>query len=100
MAEDSAPVPLDHKRRLRVDPSVNIPTLVTLLSLFGALAVAYSSSNEKHASSAVQLQALEKSAQVDKSNIDRTLSRIEEEMRDLRRAVESINRRDSREPRR
>lgn len=97
MAEhDSGPVPLDAKRhRLTVDRTVNIPTLVALLGMFGALAAAYSTSNERMATAEVKVSTIEKAAEADKRNIDRTLQRIEEEVRDLRRAVESINRREA-----
>lgn len=97
MAEDSSPVPLGDKRhRLVVDRTLNIPTLVALLGMFGALAAAYSTAQERIATAEVKVQTVEKAAEADKRNIDRTLMRIEEEVRDLRRAVESINRREAR----
>lgn len=89
MAEDSAPVPLGSKsaRRVHFDPTINLGHMLTLVSMLGAGAVAFSNLQSRLAVHDEQLRGIERAAVVDKAHLTEVLNGLRDDVKEVKQEV-------------
>lgn len=93
MAEDSAPVPLESKRRrVQFDPTINLGHVLTFLVMVASIMGVYSTVNSQIAMHSVRLDAIEKAAIVEKAHLADTVNGLRDDVKDTKRAVEELRR--------
>lgn len=91
--EDSAPVPLDSKRRrVHFDPTINLGHVLTFLVMVASIMGVYSTVNSQIAMHSVRLDAIEKAATVEKAHLADTLQGLRDDVKETKRAVEQVQR--------
>lgn len=90
MADDTSPGALDAKRgsrRVHFDPTINLGHLLTLISMIGAGALAYSSLQSRLAVHDEQLRGIERAAVVDKAHLTEALNGLREDVKEVKQEV-------------
>ena len=87
--EDSGPVPLSSKtsRRVHFDPTINLGHLLTLISMIGAGAFAFSNLQSRLAVHDEQLRGIERAASVDKAHLTDALNGLRDDVKEVKQEV-------------
>ncbi len=96
MAEqDTAPAPLDGRRRskIRWDPTINLGHVLTFFGFLSTGAVAYFDLRERLAVQEVRVSTIETEGKAAAARFSETLREVRDDVREVRRGVEDLSRR-------
>ena len=92
--DDTSPAPLDgHKRRIRWDPTINLGHVLTFFGFLATGSVAYFDLRERLAVQEVRVSTIENEGKAAAVRFQETLREVRDDVREVRRGVEDLNRR-------